>query len=97
MCLGHAGEDEVLVDADADGSVPVGFGQAGHLDQLDAVHPAHRHRAADVEQALLALVVHADVVAPVALRQLLAGWDQLEAGSRRERFAESLGPSSWTR
>ncbi len=92
MCLGHAGEDEVLVDADADGSVPVGFGQAGHLDQLDAVHPAHGHRAADVEQALLALVVHADVVAPVALRQLLAGWDQLEAGSRRERFAESLGP-----
>ena len=49
--LGHAGEGEVLVGADAHGAVAVGLGQAGRLDQLEPVHPPDRDRAAHVEQA----------------------------------------------
>ena len=48
--LGHAGEDEVLVGAEADRAVAVGLGQPGGLDQLDARHAADRDRAPDVDE-----------------------------------------------
>ena len=89
--LGDARDDEVLVRADADAAVAVGLGQAGQLDQVDAVHPPHRHRAADVEESALLLGVHADVVAPEGGRQLAAGRLEGEVRPLVQRAAESLG------
>ena len=68
------------------------FGQAGGLDQLHALHAADRHRAADVEVAVLLLAVDAHVVAPVAAGQLLARRHQVEAGPPGQLVAEALGP-----
>ena len=96
--LGDAGEDEVLVGADAHGAVAVGLGQPRHLDQLDPVHAPDRHRAAHVEQARLLLGVDADVVAPVA------PWSAPRPAGASAKLVRSAsaarnpsGPSSWTR
>ena len=90
--LGDAGEGDVLIGADAHRSVAVGLGQTGRLHQLETVHPSHRHRAADIEETVLLLGMDADVVAPVAAGQVLAGRHQLEAGPGGQLLAEALGP-----
>ena len=72
-------------------AVAVGLGQAGRLDEIDAVHAAHRDRAADVDQAGLLLGVDADVVAPEGVGQLAARRLEGELRALVEGGAEALG------
>ena len=88
--LGDPRNHEVLIGPDPHVAVAVGLGQAGQLNQLDPVHPAHRHRAADVDQAVLLLRVHADVVPAEAAGQLAAGRLEGESRALVQGGAESL-------
>ena len=56
------------------------------------MHPADRHRAADVEEARLLLAVDADVVAPEPVVSSSPGRLEGEAGPLVELGAEPLGP-----
>ena len=90
--LGHARDDEILVGADPHAAVAISVGQPRQLDQVDAVHAAHGHAAADVEQARLLLRVHAHVVTAEGRGQLAAGLLQREVGPLVQRGAEAFGP-----
>ena len=88
--LRHAGEDQVLVGGEADLAVAVGLRQPRRLDQVRPGHAADGDVDPDVGEPLLLLRVDADVVAAVALGEMLPGGSQRDARSRRQLGAERL-------
>src|SRR5215204_7812239 len=88
--LRHAGEDQILVGGEANLAVAKGLRQPRHLHQVRPGHAADRDIDPDVGETLLPLRVDADVVAPVLVGQMLSGWREWNARSRRELGPERL-------
>src|SRR5215210_341479 len=88
--LRHAADDEVLVGGEPH-ALAVLLRQPRRLDEVLAAHAPYRHVQADVVEAVFLLLVDADVIAPVTLRQVLARRRELERGAILQLLAEAFG------